>query len=325
MVIINGGRLTLVIYPTAGTAGTTTRVRVSNMVSSTFPTDDCSCYNPWAIYTDCTEPLNELAMGPQLCGPMTPSPQIMISNGTGATTASALYCKIWNENSVLANEWYRIENAEEAFNNTCQTAVSEWAWADDNSTHACTTAYKYAFIRNGYIYQKPMSPEDKKLHDEKMLKQRFQQIIRKRCAPNIIVKNSKRQPLPMPADIREQRARDTLRRVIGDNKFGNFRKHGFISIKARSGLVYQIFPGHGFTNVYNQGQMVECLCVVLRGDFPPTDSLIMRYLLILNNEQQFRSYANKQLVDQSIRSRLHGEVDTKSLTEIFRDLKKKIA
>lgn len=319
----------MVIYPTAATVPATAgRVRIQNMTDSyvqvgntwEVPTSGGCSWD--LIYDSSTSAATDF---PQLCGPMTPSPRVTFKMSAGTATTTNLYCKIWNENNDWANEWYRIENGEAAFGDPCNTAVSEWAWVDDDSTHACTTAYKWAVIKNGYIYQKPLSPEEQKAYNEKRLRDRFQRIIKERCTPNIIVRNSKRQPLPMPADIREQRARDTLRRVIGDNKFGNFIKHGFISIKARSGLVYQIFPGHGFTNVYNQGQMVECLCVILRGDFPPTDSLIMRYLLILNNEQQFRSYANKQSVHQPIRSHLTGEVDTKSLTEIFRDLKKKIA
>lgn len=312
----------MVIYPTAGSAATANirRVRVSNATNSyvrvgstwEIPTaSGCS----WDLIYDSSEATS--ALTPVYLNPTSP----LASAGTSAT----LYCKIWNEGTDWNNEWYRVENGVEAFGEPCQTAVSEWAWVDEGSTHPCTANSKVAFVKNGYLYQKPLSPEEQKAYNEKRLRDRFQRIIKERCAPNIIVRNSKRQPLPMPADIREQRARDTLRRVIGDNKFGNFIKHGFISIKARSGLVYQIFPGHGFTNVYNQGQMVECLCVILRGDFPPTDSLIMRYLLILNNEQQFRSYANKQSVHQPIRSHLTGEVDTKSLTEIFRDLKKKIA
>ena len=124
----------------------------------------------------------------------------------------------------------------------------------------------------------------------------------------------------MPADIREQRARETLKRVVGDIKFSNFLRNGFISVKAKSGLIYQIFPGHGITSIYDQGKMTERLCVVLQGDFPPTDSLIMRYLLILNNEQQFRSLAIKHSVHSQPIAIAKQEV--KSLSEIYKDLKK---
>jgi hypothetical protein len=97
--------------------------------------------------------------------------------------------------------------------------------------------------------------------------------------------------LGQTTDIRETRARETLKRVLGDDKFKRFLKHGFVSVRAKSGLVYQIFPAHGITNVYRDGEHIERLCVVLRGSFPPTDSLIMRYLLILNDERDFRKHA----------------------------------
>lgn len=122
---------------------------------------------------------------------------------------------------------------------------------------------------------------------------RLRDIIRSRQAPLVI---TSRKPMPTATDVREMRARETLLRVLGEDKFKRFLKHGFVSVKAKSGLVYQIFPGHGITNVYEEGEKVERLCVVLRGSFPPTDSLIMRYLLILNDERDFRSHAVKHTV-----------------------------
>lgn len=250
-----------------------------------------------------------------LAGEIACSWDLIYNSGTTATvtTTGDLYCKIWDENA----DWYRIDNSTTAFTTPCNTAISEWAWVGENDTHACTATYKWGTIHNGYVYPKILSPEEK----EAMRREKLRKIIHNRCSPNIIVRNSKRQPLAMPMDIREQRARETLRRVIGDTKYGNFIKHGFISIKARSGMIYQIFPGHGITNVYNQGQMIDRLCVVLQGDFPPTDSLIMRYLLILNNEEQFRSYAIKHSVPQKTDCSRPGEADMKSLTEIFREMK----
>tara|TARA_Y100000034_G_C6761153_1_gene339025 strand:- start:415 stop:753 length:339 start_codon:yes stop_codon:yes gene_type:complete len=76
-------------------------------------------------------------------------------------------------------------------------------------------------------------------------------------------------------------------------KFRAFLKNGFISVRAKSGKVYQIFPGHDITCVFEQGKMIERLCVVLKGNFPPTDQLIVRYLILLNDEEKFRSIAVK--------------------------------
>ncbi len=145
---------------------------------------------------------------------------------------------------------------------------------------------------------------------------RLRDIIRSRQAPAI---HTRRLP-GHPEDLREIRARETLCRVLGENNFRRFLRTGFVTVRGRSGDVYQIFPGHGITNVYRNGKEVDRLCVVLRGHFPPTDSLIMRYLLILNDENEFRSLA--------IQHRPIAKADANDdsalvlpLTQVFKDLK----
>lgn len=158
---------------------------------------------------------------------------------------------------------------------------------------------------------------------EKPLEDRISEIIRNRVSPAVI---TRRKGVDHTDDIREMRARETLRRVVGDQKFFMFLKKGFITVPAKSGLIYQISPGHGITNVWDSGKLVERLCVVLRGEFPPTDSLIMRYLMVLNNEDQFRSLAVKHTV---LSEHQPGHVEPKvnglqpSLVDLFRDLKKR--
>lgn len=148
------------------------------------------------------------------------------------------------------------------------------------------------------------SPEDK-----------LREILQRRQSPLVI---TSRNLMPEPSDIREIRARETLKRVLGDDKFKSFLKKGFISVRAKSGLVYQIFPAHGITAVYRDGEMTERLCVVLKGNFPPTDSIIMRYLLILNDERDFRKHAIKH---QIIQKKAAPAVDDRSLPEIWKGLK----
>jgi len=84
--------------------------------------------------------------------------------------------------------------------------------------------------------------------------------------------------------------------------------------------VYQIFPGHGITCVYENGKMIERLCVVLRGDFPPTDSVIVRYLMALNNEDQLWGLAIKHGVSTYRPSANIRVADARPLTEIYADL-----
>lgn len=149
-------------------------------------------------------------------------------------------------------------------------------------------------------------------------KRTMRNIMKKRYC-DIIVKN--RDPLRHIAidnNPREFRARETLRRIIGNLAFKKFIKDGFITIKAKSGLVYRVFPGHKMTMVYDRGVLIEKLCVVLKGDFPPTDSLIMRYLLILNDEDDFKKQAIKHNIVNI--DKISKSIDDRSLFEIWREL-----
>jgi hypothetical protein len=116
-----------------------------------------------------------------------------------------------------------------------------------------------------------------------------------------------------------------LRRIIGEQAFRKFLRDGFITVVPKSGLTYRIYPGHGITEVYDRGVIVERLCVVLRGNFPPTDSLLMRYLLILNDEGEFSQYAVKHRIYVSTGSDLTVTMDAgknRRLTELWADLRK---
>lgn len=146
--------------------------------------------------------------------------------------------------------------------------------------------------------------------------QKLQEIIRQRQFPTII---RSRESMKVPSDIREIRARQTLRRVVGEDQFRNFLKHGFVSLRAKSGRIYQIFPGYKFTNVYEAGKMVEKLCVVLDGNFPPTDSVIVRYLMLLNDEGRFIKTA-KQWAADTLQFRTKPAPPTGNLQDILRQL-----
>lgn len=192
---------------------------------------------------------------------------------------------------------------------TATTTATGWAvhsWTDGDYYHGLhdtsTTYHQYSI------------PESK----ENFLKRRLKEMIDARCAPKTITRKS----IQTTEDIREQRARETLRRVIGEEKYLNFLKHGFVTAKAKSGRVYQIFPGYQTTKVYEKGKNIESLCIVLTGNFPPTDSLIMRYILVLNNEEKFRKMAN---ISKSYDHKQERNVITKNLAEEYRELKLKIA
>jgi hypothetical protein len=108
--------------------------------------------------------------------------------------------------------------------------------------------------------------------------------------------------------------------MLGDDGFQRFLRNGFVSVRANSGKVYQIYPGHGMTVVYDRGTPIEKLCVVLRGDFAPTDSLITRYVMILHDEANFRGLANVWKATPRS-AKMQPVVDTRQLPQIFQALK----
>jgi hypothetical protein len=188
---------------------------------------------------------------------------------------------------------------------TAATGNYNYNWVDNTGAVATTWNAVYTWTDN--VFTAPL----------RSLAERVREALRTRIAPKIF---THAKPLGFTTDLREIRARETLQRVIGEDKYKSFLRKGFISVQAKSGLVYQMYPGHDFTKVYDRGRMIDRYCVVLQGGFPPTDSLIMRYLLILNNEDMFKSYAIKH---GAIVKPLQIQVNKQqSLLELFRELKR---
>ena len=158
------------------------------------------------------------------------------------------------------------------------------------------------------------------IKQQKTPMEKLREIMHKRQSPGIIVIDSKR-PMASPIDIREQRARETLARLLGSQRYCRFLKSGFVSVQNRySGKVYQIFPGNKFTNVYENGKQIATLCVVFNKNFPPTDSIIMRYLLAINDEEKLWSLAIKHPVSHR-QQRTFNSPDLRSLPDILRAYK----
>jgi len=155
-------------------------------------------------------------------------------------------------------------------------------------------------------------------------------IIRERKRlPSIIIagrncptNQTRRKRLSHPVDEREQRARETLKRIIGDKRYRDYLNKGFVTLRnPRSGKVYQIFPSHGMTCVYEDGTMIEKLCVVLPHDFAPTDSVVVRYLLAVNDEPKLWELSVKWGGSpKSFTSKTLG-LDMRPLPDIYRELK----
>lgn len=190
------------------------------------------------------------------------------------------------------------------------------------TTNSATTYVKWTFEKDGtYSHHIKYWYGKEKAHPVIDAVERMREILRTRQSPAVIVR---RTSLQRTTDIREIRARQTLRRLIGEVAYQKYSARGFITFKGDSGRTYQIFPGHGKVAVWQQGKQIEQLCVVLTGDFPPTDSVIMRLLLIQESEDRFKKIANVfPSYAPGLNRACHIEVANQplSLPEIFSDLK----
>jgi hypothetical protein len=188
-------------------------------------------------------------------------------------------------NTYIKGDWFGT--------NSCAVTGTVLQYPYLTESTSSVTSIKYSEIVNGWMnhsiaHWKQSAPAPIPIQD------RIKAIIEARQAPAVII--SGRRAMALPGDDRETRARQTMRAILGDEDFRLFLKNGFVSVRAKSGRVYQIFPGHEFTRVFENGKPIERLCVVFKGAeaFPPTDSLLMRYLIVLNDEQEFWKLANKQ-------------------------------
>lgn len=86
---------------------------------------------------------------------------------------------------------------------------------------------------------------------------------------------------------------DTLREMITEAEFRKYMAHGFILVKGQSGHVYQIFRCRKHTRVWENGEVVEEVCVRIKDRrIPPTDSVIAFKILIETDEDTFKKLGN---------------------------------
>lgn len=250
------------------------------------------------------------------------------SSATATDSYNNHYIKVTNEiiNTTSASSygWQDYSTSGITIKTRCDSYDNFYNWgAASGATTTAADNYTIQWeLKDARFPSAPVTPQ-----------QRFREIIADRHAPAIRVRGNphdiwepSRHPLGLSRDAREIRARDTLRRVIGEDKFRSFLKTGFVSARnTKSGYFYQIYPGHGLTFVYKNGKMVERLCVYLRGDFPPTDGVVVRYLMALNNEKRLWELANKH---GPLKQQVAVGVDlnlTRPLTEVYDEIVKKVA
>ena len=168
----------------------------------------------------------------------------------------------------------------EISDNITSAATNQYIWVSDDNRDYITIDYD----NSGQIsITPPLSPEELK---RKQIRDR----LRRNLLPQFLFKRFGLGNVKKPS---EARARDALQNIIGNERFRRYLKNGFVSIRGKSGRVYQVFPGHQMTKVWEADEHIEDLCVVLvDSSLPPSDSVIMRMLMILDSEDAFRRVAN---------------------------------
>jgi hypothetical protein len=165
-------------------------------------------------------------------------------------------------------------------------AVTEWEWHAGTETIAWPTT-------NVEWYAKRI--------EDMSVKERLQKKI-----PYIATPYRKRSGMG-ECNMEESKARELLLRFIGPKKFSRYIRDGFITFKAPSGKTYQIFSGSGHTIVRKDGQIVEKLCLCIKNHkIPPTDSVVMRLLLLEHSEDSFRKH---ELIVSHYVPEVHGRLE----------------
>lgn len=96
-----------------------------------------------------------------------------------------------------------------------------------------------------------------------------------------------------PKSKSEEKALETLREMISEEEFRRYIKYGFITVEASGRRVYQIYQNQPHVKVWEEGKLVEEVCVYLRDQrVPLTDKVIAFKTIIEADEDEFRSLGN---------------------------------
>jgi hypothetical protein len=80
--------------------------------------------------------------------------------------------------------------------------------------------------------------------------------------------------------------------MITELEFRKYINYGFLSVRGRSGRVYQIFRNQSHTKVWKGDKLVEEVCVRIRESVPPTDNVIAFKAIVEADEEEFHKIGN---------------------------------
>lgn len=197
------------------------------------------------------------------------------------------------------------------------TQIKTWYFKAQTSA---TTVQKYSYAQvqfDNITYSGYCNTECKSIYFPLTPQERIKEILRQRRFPNIQTRLGRFGHARL-LDVRETRARDTLRSVIGDQRYRRFLRDGFVSVtNPVSGRRYQI-PSNSTVKVFENGQQIDSLCILLKGNFTPADRVITLYLLALNNEARLWKMGNRGGPPYKI---VQPKVETRNLVEMFKEFK----
>jgi hypothetical protein len=117
--------------------------------------------------------------------------------------------------------------------------------------------------------------------------------IKKTIKDNLtILMKNRNSSIPVNQETPEYQALLTLREMITEAEFRKYLKDGFLLVQIKN-KTYQIFRDKPHTKVYQDGKLVEEVCVRIKDKkIPPTDNVIAFKTILETSEDQLRSMAN---------------------------------
>ena len=161
---------------------------------------------------------------------------VSIPTVSASTATTATEIAYHNNESAIRDMYYR----------RIGTPSSYTVGIDYGNETCCSTATTVTYDRDSITWERlddfdGCRWERRQVQPSRSPGDRLRDIMQSRQAPMLIV--PRRQKILTKADVREERARETLRRILGQDRFRRFLRDGFISLKAESGKFYQLFTG----------------------------------------------------------------------------------